>query len=104
MIKCKPGIRFWRASKCPKTPNVFGLTVYESFESPQVAKTGVVPMPAPSEQTLGGHAVMAMGYDDGKQVFIVRNSWRPGWGLKGYFLMPYAYLIQTGRSGWRPRS
>ena len=79
-------------------PFVFGFTVYESFESPQVAKTGVVPMPAPSEQTLGGHAVMAVGYDDGKQAFIVRNSWGPGWGLKGYFLMPYAYLTQSGLS------
>ena len=37
---------------------------------------------------------MAVGYDDGKQWFLVRNSWGSQWGLKGYFTLPYAYLIQ----------
>jgi C1A family cysteine protease len=74
-------------------PFVFGFTVYQSFESQQVAKTGIVPMPAANEQTVGGHAVMTVGYDDSKQMFIVRNSWGPTWGLAGYFMMPYAYLL-----------
>lgn len=73
-------------------PFVFGFTVYESFESDQVAKTGQVSMPAPAEKVLGGHAVLAVGYDDQPQSFIVRNSWGPQWGMKGYFVMPYAYL------------
>jgi C1A family cysteine protease len=76
-------------------PFVFGFTVYESFESEEVAKTGVLPMPAPTEHTVGGHAVLAVGYDDSTQQFIVRNSWGPGWGLAGYFLMPYAYPTNT---------
>jgi C1A family cysteine protease len=76
-------------------PFVFGFTVYASFESPQVAKTGVVPMPSSSEQVLGGHAVMAVGYDDASQRFIVRNSWGKGWGQAGYFTMPYAYVTDT---------
>jgi C1A family cysteine protease len=77
-------------------PFVFGFTVYESFESQQVASTGNVPMPNTStEKVLGGHAVCAVGYDDSKQVFIVRNSWGPGWGLKGYCMMPYAYLLDA---------
>lgn len=73
-------------------PFVFGFTVYESFESQAVAATGVVPMPAAQEKTLGGHAVLAVGYDDSQQRFIVRNSWGTGWGMDGYFTMPYAYL------------
>ncbi len=73
-------------------PFVFGFTVYESFESPDVAKTGVVPMPGPAEKVVGGHAVLAVGYDGGQQRFIVRNSWGTRWGQKGYFTMPYAYL------------
>jgi C1A family cysteine protease len=73
-------------------PFVFGFTVYQSFESPAVTKTGTVPMPSPSEQVVGGHAVMAVGYDDTQQRFIVRNSWGPAWGQKGYCTMPYAYL------------
>jgi C1A family cysteine protease len=73
-------------------PFVFGFTVYESFESDQVAKTGVAPMPAANEQVLGGHAVLAVGYDDNSQRFLVRNSWGPGWGMGGYFTLPYTYL------------
>ena len=74
-------------------PVVFGFTVYDSFESEEVAKTGVVPMPAPGEQVLGGHAVLAVGYDDATQRFLVRNSWGDGWGQGGYFTMPYTYLV-----------
>ena len=77
-------------------PFVFGFTVYESFESPEVARTGDVPMPKPSEQPVGGHAVVAVGFDDAQQKFFVRNSWGSGWGVAGYFLMPYAYLTQAG--------
>ena len=75
---------------------VFGFTVYESFESPQVAKTGVVPMPdVQTESTVGGHAVVAVGYSDPKGHVIVRNSWGPSWGAAGYFYMPYQYMTGT---------
>jgi C1A family cysteine protease len=77
-------------------PFVFGFTVYESFESAAVASSGNAPMPAPSERAIGGHAVVAVGYEDANQWFVVRNSWGTNWGLSGYFTMPYAYLIQTG--------
>ncbi len=73
-------------------PFVFGFTVYESFESDAVAKTGKVPMPSQDEQTLGGHAVLAVGYSDLSQRFLVRNSWGPDWGINGYFTLPYAYV------------
>jgi C1A family cysteine protease len=79
-------------------PFVFGFTVYDSFESAQVAKTGVVPMPKPSEAAIGGHAVLAVGYDDASQRFIVRNSWGTKWGMKGYFTMPFAYLLDSNLS------
>jgi C1A family cysteine protease len=79
-------------------PFVFGFTVYESFETEAVAKTGKMPLPAPSEKNLGGHAVLAVGYDDKKQVFIVQNSWSAQWGDKGYFYMPYAYLLDENLS------
>ena len=73
-------------------PFVFGFTVYESFESSKVAKTGVVDMPKPDEAVIGGHAVVAVGFDDLKKRFIVRNSWGENWGMKGYFTIPYKYL------------
>jgi C1A family cysteine protease len=74
-------------------PFVFGFSVYESFESQTVATTGVVNMPLPKEQLVGGHAVLAVGYDDSESRFLVRNSWSDKWGLKGYFTMPYTYLL-----------
>lgn len=73
-------------------PFVFGFSVYESFESQAVAKTGVVPLPDAQESLLGGHAVLAVGYDDAAQRFLVMNSWGTAWGKKGFFTMPYAYL------------
>lgn len=79
-------------------PFVIGFTVYESFESDKVARTGVMPMPATREHVLGGHAVMAVGYDDKLDRFRMRNSWGKGWGIKGYFTMPYAYLLDDNLS------
>ena len=73
-------------------PFVFGFTVYPEFESPEVAKTGMVPIPTNDEAPLGGHAVLAVGYDDSKQCILVRNSWGPGWALGGYFYLPYNYI------------
>ncbi|MCX6112969.1 MAG: C1 family peptidase [Proteobacteria bacterium] len=81
-----------RACLADGFPFVFGFTVYESFESETVAKTGQVNMPGMYESPLGGHAVLAVGYDDEQKRFIVRNSWGQNWGISGYFTMPYDYL------------
>ena len=79
-------------------PFVFGFTVYDSFESAEVAKSGALGMPKPKEAVVGGHAVLAVGYDDGTQTFMVRNSWGSSWGKRGYFTMPYSYLLTDNLS------
>ena len=80
-------------------PFVFGFTVYESFESEAVAQSGEVPMPAPGESVVGGHCVVAVGYDNTKRVFMIRNSWGSDWGVNGYCFMPYEYLLsEIGRA------
>ena len=79
-------------------PFVFGFAVYESFESQQVARTGVVELPKRGEKMLGGHAVMGVGYDDEGRRFTVRNSWGEGWGMKRYFTLPYEYLSNCNLS------
>jgi C1A family cysteine protease len=86
-------------------PFVFGFVVYDSFESRKVAETGHAPMPGAKEEPLGGHAVLAVGYDESKQWFIVRNSWGSRWGMRGYFTLPYPYLTQPSltRDFWTIR-
>lgn len=79
-------------------PVAIGFTVYESFESVEVANTGIVPMPLAQEAMLGGHAVALCGFHEGTQRFIVRNSWGTDWGQAGYFEMPYAYLLDPNLS------
>ncbi len=76
-------------------PFIFGFSVYTEFESDAMAKTGELNMPSPKEKLLGGHAVLAVGYDDKTQRFIVRNSWGAQWGAEGYFTMPYSYLTDS---------
>lgn len=75
---------------------VFGFNVYDYFESTQMANTGILYLPTASEQLVGGHAVMAMGYNDAEKRFLVKNSWGTGWGLSGnlsgYFTIPYDYM------------
>ena len=77
-------------------PISFGFTVYSSFET-NVGKDGIVPMPQPQEKTLGGHAVVAIGYKtiSGQLYFECRNSWGPAWADHGYFWMPSAYLTSS---------
>lgn len=74
-------------------PIVFGFDVFAEFESAAVAETGTVQMPAPGEELLGGHAVMAVGYDDATQRVLCRNSWGAEWGDGGHFTLPYAYVL-----------
>lgn len=77
----------------------FGFTVFESFESPQVADTGIMPTPAQGEKVLGGHEVLLVGYlKDEPNYGLVRNSWGADWGLGGYFLMPWSILLDTNLS------
>ena len=76
-------------------PFAFGFSVHESFESEEVARTGIVPLPSRGEPVLGGHAVLAVGYNDRQQRFTIRNSWGDTWGAKGYGFMPYSYLTET---------
>jgi C1A family cysteine protease len=74
-------------------PFVFGFRVYESFLGRSVRETGLLYMPKVNEKGVGLHAVLASGYDDQANRFIVRNSWGKKWGVGGYFTMPYDYLL-----------
>jgi len=85
-------------------PFVLGFTCYSNL--PFRSRTGAIPMPGPGDSVIGGHCVMAVGYDDAAQAFLIRNSWGKGWGQKGYGTIPYAYLLQADLSDdfWTIRS
>lgn len=71
-------------------PFTFGVMVYSNF--PMETKTGIIPVPKLEGDFLGGHAMLAVGYDNTKKIFIVRNSWGENWGEHGYGTIPYSYL------------
>jgi len=73
-------------------PVAVGFPVYESFDS--IGADGVMPVPKPGEQPLGGHAVFCHGYDDERAALVIQNSWGPKWGAAGHFYMPYAFVEQ----------
>lgn len=70
---------------------IAGISIYESFEGDDVAKTGIVPMPVSGERFLGGHDIDLVGYDDYKKVVTFRNSWGL-WGDQGYGYLPYDFV------------
>jgi C1A family cysteine protease len=83
-------------------PAMFGFTVYSSIE--QAADTGRIPLPGRRDKIEGGHAVVAVGYDDRmavknkyapeetKGALLIRNSWGRDWGEEGYGWLPYEYI------------
>jgi C1A family cysteine protease len=73
-------------------PVAFGVAVYKSFMGPEAKATGIIPMPAGNDELLGGHAILAVGYDDAKKQVVFRNSWSPKWGDQGYGYLPYDYF------------
>jgi len=82
-----------------RQPVVVGFEVFPSFETPEVDRTGDVPMPARGEEPVGGHDVLVVGYDDARQRFRFLNSYGPGWGAKGFGTLPYAYLTSPALAG-----
>lgn len=92
-------------------PSMFGFTVYSSYQ--QAATTGNIPYPTAGEKIVGGHAVVAVGYDDNlkiknnvpgaveyKGALLIRNSWGTGWGSNGYGWLPYEYVLKGLAVDW----
>ena len=74
--------------------------VYSSLLTATVSSTGVVPMPNTKTETFkGGHCACIVGYNDTTQMFTCANSWGTSWGNKGYFTIPYAYIINPSLAG-----
>ena len=74
-------------------PFAVGIPVYESFMN--VGKSGKASVPKLQEEMLGGHAMLCVGYNKNKSLFIVKNSWGKGYGKKGYVYIPFKYMRQA---------
>ena len=81
-----------KSALAAKKPILLPIVLYNSFMTRTVARSGEMPMPFRGEEIMGGHAVVAVGYDDEKQAFLIRNSWGTDWGQQGHFWMPYDYF------------
>lgn len=82
------------------SPIIFGIMIYSSFMTQTVANTGNVPMPnTKTEKKLGGHCILMIGYNDSSQTFLCVNSWGANWGLKGFFNLPYDYVMNSELAG-----
>jgi len=91
-------------------PAMFGFTVFSSIE--QADADGNIPYPCRGERILGGHAVVAVGFDDKVKIknatcgvetvgaLLIRNSWGTGWGEKGYGWLPYEYVLKGQAIDW----
>ena len=84
----------WKTALAAGNPIIFGCQLYDSFDRQK--RPGLVPMPTKQESSRdshGAHAMLCVGYSDPDEMFIVRNSWGPEWGDKGYCYIPYRYLM-----------
>ena len=93
-------------------PSMFGFTVYDSISQANGAGKGKIPFPCSTDKVAGGHAIMAIGYDDtlaikntngGKTTtgaLLIRNSWGTSWGDMGYGWLPYEYVLKGLAVDW----
>jgi C1A family cysteine protease len=92
-------------------PSMFGFTVFNSIS--QAGSSGKIPFPIKADKQVGGHAIDAVGYDDGVKIkntgpgavettgaLLIRNSWSTGWGDAGYGWLPYEYVLQGLAVDW----
>jgi C1A family cysteine protease len=91
-------------------PSMFGFTCYNSLY--QANATGKIPYPTSGEYVIGGHAIVAAGYDENIEIintntgekttgaFLIRNSWGTSWGNNGYGWLPFKYVTEELATDW----
>ena len=81
-------------------PFVAGVQVFKSWFTKKVGSRGFVPMPKPGDNSVGGHAICIVGYDEKFKIYKFKNSWGANWGSAGYGYLPYAYMKKFCSDAW----
>ena len=81
-------------------PFVAGVEVFKSWFTKKVQSSGLVPMSKRNDNSVGGHAICIVGYDDKLKVFKFKNSWGANWGSSGYGYLPYVYMEKFCSDAW----
>jgi hypothetical protein len=91
-------------------PIAFAVPVHRYWLTEPAKSTGDVRMPLPNEQSIGGHAMAIVGYQDdpgvpGGGFFMIRNSWGETWAKDsalgaGYARLPYEFISKYSRSAY----
>jgi C1A family cysteine protease len=85
---------------------MFGFVLYGTDD-----KLGNVLLPNKNQELIGGHAVVAVGYDDGYEIvhpggfktigaFRFANWWGKGWGDNGFGWIPYEFVTRGIAVDW----
>jgi hypothetical protein len=95
----------WKACIDAGHPIIFGFRIYptsfnKTYETPYIAGIPTQTEDVKEKNSVGGHAVLAVGWDDSmkwgdeeeKGCFRVQNSWGEKCHDKGFFWMPYRFL------------
>ena len=91
----------WRQTLAEGYPIAFALNLFESFND-ATTNRGRISLPKKTEntrETHAWHAMLCVGYSDKDHMFIVRNSWGPEWGDRGYCYVPYDYIMHQDYNG-----
>ncbi len=72
-----------------KHPVIIGMELLESFYN--IGADGKYDAANGGQESVGGHAMCVVGYDDNKYggSFMVVNSWADGWGENGFLYVTY---------------
>ena len=85
-------------SALTKSPIPIGVGIFQEFQ--YVSTSGIVQYPRATSKSLGGHAILACGFDDKRELIKFKNSWSTKWGQHGYGYLTYSYINNFMWDAW----